>query len=110
MPLPQWHASLRPRRGGRTTSLTLFEVSSLRVRPIVSRSGVLRGCWIVVRSLLLGPLFRGLSTPERQQLSIRGEDLSHGVLELASLLDRSEEHTSELQSRSDLVCRLLLEK
>src|SRR2546421_9727227 len=25
-------------------------------------------------------------------------------------IDRSEEHTSELQSRSDLVCRLLLEK
>src|SRR2546421_7151829 len=25
-------------------------------------------------------------------------------------VDRSEEHTSELQSRSDLVCRLLLEK
>src|SRR2546421_8637772 len=28
----------------------------------------------------------------------------------AGALDRSEEHTSELQSRSDLVCRLLLEK
>src|SRR2546421_13043515 len=27
-----------------------------------------------------------------------------------STLARSEEHTSELQSRSDLVCRLLLEK
>src|SRR2546428_5103006 len=27
-----------------------------------------------------------------------------------SLGERSEEHTSELQSRSDLVCRLLLEK
>src|SRR2546428_11932233 len=27
-----------------------------------------------------------------------------------SFLPRSEEHTSELQSRSDLVCRLLLEK
>src|SRR5699024_12679264 len=26
------------------------------------------------------------------------------------LMDRSEEHTSELQSRFDLVCRLLLEK
>src|SRR6266704_729079 len=88
MPLPQWHASLRPSRGGRTTSLTLFEVSSLKVRPIVSRSGVPRGCWIVVRSLLLGPLFHGLSTPQRPQLSIRGEDLSHGVLELASLLDQ----------------------
>src|SRR2546421_2233839 len=29
---------------------------------------------------------------------------------LRELLGRSEEHTSELQSRSDLVCRLLLEK
>src|SRR5206468_9373106 len=28
----------------------------------------------------------------------------------AAWIDRSEEHTSELQSRSDLVCRLLLEK
>src|SRR2546428_2225529 len=28
----------------------------------------------------------------------------------ASRFSRSEEHTSELQSRSDLVCRLLLEK
>src|SRR2546428_10270147 len=27
-----------------------------------------------------------------------------------ALVTRSEEHTSELQSRSDLVCRLLLEK
>src|SRR5206468_7396486 len=27
-----------------------------------------------------------------------------------ALFERSEEHTSELQSRSDLVCRLLLEK
>src|SRR5204863_9273503 len=33
------------------------------------------------------------------------------VLLVAGLLeDRSEEHTSELQSRRDLVCRLLLEK
>src|SRR5438874_3315407 len=29
---------------------------------------------------------------------------------MADLLERSEEHTSELQSRRDLVCRLLLEK
>src|SRR2546430_4486275 len=29
---------------------------------------------------------------------------------LASLCSRSEEHTSELQSQSNLVCRLLLEK
>src|SRR2546428_9587782 len=31
-------------------------------------------------------------------------------LPLALVPQRSEEHTSELQSRSDLVCRLLLEK
>src|SRR5262252_10365424 len=31
-------------------------------------------------------------------------------LRLTSALPRSEEHTSELQSHSDLVCRLLLEK
>src|SRR5438874_3965616 len=29
---------------------------------------------------------------------------------IADSLDRSEEHTSELQSRRDIVCRLLLEK
>src|SRR2546428_13806922 len=35
---------------------------------------------------------------------------AHGDRQAAWILDRSEEHTSELQSRSDLVCRLLLEK
>src|SRR5437868_9136893 len=32
------------------------------------------------------------------------------VLAEPALVERSEEHTSELQSRFDLVCRLLLEK
>src|SRR2546421_8762793 len=32
------------------------------------------------------------------------------VVRVRRQLGRSEEHTSELQSRSDLVCRLLLEK
>src|SRR2546428_4742535 len=34
---------------------------------------------------------------------------AHGAM-LNRNTERSEEHTSELQSRSDLVCRLLLEK
>src|SRR2546430_4126982 len=38
----------------------------------------------------------------------RWDVLLHLVLE--ELLPRSEEHTSELQSQSNLVCRLLLEK
>src|SRR5205085_6414264 len=33
-----------------------------------------------------------------------------GVISLADISQRSEEHTSELQSQSNLVCRLLLEK
>src|SRR5206468_11862563 len=33
-----------------------------------------------------------------------------GHVQPPRLVQRSEEHTSELQSRSDLVCRLLLEK
>src|SRR5258706_16438871 len=33
-----------------------------------------------------------------------------GSVVLATLSDRSEEHTSELQSLTNLVCRLLLEK
>src|SRR5438105_7423473 len=44
---------------------------------------------------------------------VSGNDAGHvGVAEvdLALVADRSEEHTSELQSRVDLVCRLLLEK
>src|SRR2546427_4964498 len=41
----------------------------------------------------------------RQALSVRGT-----VLKVDVAPDRSEEHTSELQSQSNLVCRLLLEK
>src|SRR2546421_9297134 len=36
--------------------------------------------------------------------------LQRGGQGIGAHLERSEEHTSELQSRSDLVCRLLLEK
>src|SRR5260221_6639600 len=43
----------------------------------------------------------------------QGLQLGHGsdrAMGPGRLSDRSEEHTSELQSHSDLVCRLLLEK
>src|SRR5207249_7002240 len=44
--------------------------------------------------------------------SCSGASAGHAARRLACLLFglRSEEHTSELQSRFDLVCRLLLEK
>src|SRR3712207_8936698 len=40
----------------------------------------------------------------------RALDLQRRLLRLADAQRRSEEHTSELQSRQYLVCRLLLEK
>src|SRR5438034_8018928 len=59
-------------------------------------------------------LFRSLLQQPRHQIGVRA-----GMVVVVALLvrrgaevrvARSEEHTSELQSHSDLVCRLLLEK
>src|SRR5690625_6491083 len=55
---------------------------------------------------LLGALMGALGAGAGQQLSAAPMVL-HAI---AGLLLRSEEHTSELQSRGHLVCRLLLEK
>src|SRR2546425_1796620 len=53
-------------------------------------------------------VFRG----EEQLLDRRGHPAlqEHGFLRPPCRLERSEEHTSELQSLAYLVCRLLLEK
>src|SRR2546421_9746667 len=49
--------------------------------------------------------------PYKDALAYMKEQLHGGkALLLFHISKRSEEHTSELQSRSDLVCRLLLEK
>src|SRR5438034_3006282 len=45
-----------------------------------------------------------------ERLEDRAEDGRPSLLPGGGILGRSEEHTSELQSHSDLVCRLLLEK
>src|SRR2546430_12126426 len=42
-------------------------------------------------------------------LSLLMREPLHGYL-ISKIINRSEEHTSELQSQSNLVCRLLLEK
>src|SRR5690625_6732969 len=44
------------------------------------------------------------------ELSIQVKEFTLLAKSLRPLPDRSEEHTSELQSRGHLVCRLLLEK
>src|SRR5438093_8791352 len=52
--------------------------------------------------------FRKLALRWFQSCGIEAEGAADGVQGLA--LQRSEEHTSELQSLTNLVCRLLLEK
>src|SRR2546427_7065216 len=60
-------------------------------------------------------LFRSSLVTVQQKATAGDIDKAqHGVVTRGVLLDithvRSEEHTSELQSQSNLVCRLLLEK
>src|SRR3712207_7844058 len=61
-------------------------------------------------------IYQSLLDQDRLELAILRERLDgmcqrhHSHLLLALLKERSEEHTSELQSRQYLVCRLLLEK
>src|SRR5438874_8751838 len=54
----------------------------------------------------------GSSTPIRADEKVIGDQICRAVQKAAQATaqTRSEEHTSELQSRRDLVCRLLLEK
>src|SRR2546430_5134029 len=57
------------------------------------------------------PLLQLLLVVIRRGLLDRGLDLADAALDVRlHRPDRSEEHTSELQSQSNLVCRLLLEK
>src|SRR5206468_12511116 len=58
------------------------------------------------RSLLNGPIDR----PWGMRTAAFADPDGHIWEVAAKIPSRSEEHTSELQSRSDLVCRLLLEK
>src|SRR5574341_1840051 len=46
----------------------------------------------------------------RSSIGLGGSPVPAAVAERAERLGRSEEHTSELQSPTNLVCRLLLEK
>src|SRR5205085_11197886 len=67
----------------------------------------------------LNPISLCIVGPAREALPVRGPDAARELEQLnsnrmlyrdAEERWRSEEHTSELQSQSNLVCRLLLEK
>src|SRR5438034_4712331 len=63
------------------------------------------------RRLRPDPRWSNSSEPGRPRQRQPADELASApALALVTHGDRSEEHTSELQSHSDLVCRLLLEK
>src|SRR5688572_32032894 len=83
----------RPPRSTLFPYTTLFR-SQASAQPTACRNCVPVGLdWLTMLSALW-PQWEGIWRPP----------------ELGSSADRSEEHTSELQSQSNLVCRLLLEK
>src|SRR5688572_32548832 len=88
----------RPPRSTLFPYTTLFR--SLQIKSVFNGLTVYDNVWIAAhaRNRFLHPLRPARSYHESAQV----------VAE--SLQARSEEHTSELQSQSNLVCRLLLEK
>src|SRR3712207_8840433 len=85
----------RPPRSTLFPYTTLFRSGARRVAPGSASGGQ------KVRSYLYIEIHRKL---------VRGRAQPHRVDLVLPLPRRSEEHTSELQSRQYLVCRLLLEK
>src|SRR5260221_5578685 len=84
---------------------TLFPYTTLfRSTGRLACSGAVRKWW----SMACAPASR--SDRKSTRLNSSHTVISYAVFCLKKKERRSEEHTSELQSHSDLVCRLLLEK
>src|SRR3712207_7379574 len=80
---------------------TLFPYTTL------FRSDLLKG---LLASIAITALSRSALARSGEEGSFNFEEIAHGVDDRHHVAKRSEEHTSELQSRQYLVCRLLLEK
>src|SRR3712207_8686740 len=93
----------RPPRSTLFPYTTLFRSVAVALRS--DQQGLLRDA--VRRVRLLRVTVPEVVLPERhgRELRVRADGAEHD-----QLVDRSEEYTSELQSRQYLVCRLLLEK
>src|SRR5438034_2658788 len=99
--MPRWLAASKPVRVSRLTSSKLVVE---RIRP----QSLLRTCSTLNTSAVTSNDWpcTVLKTLARRAL----RKFIHGFRQVLRGSRRSEEHTSELQSHSDLVCRLLLEK
>src|SRR5207302_7001261 len=104
-----------PRRTGNTTGYTAFPTR--RSSDLVSETplpGATAGCGCTscapcVVEGSLPPDVRTRPTLRERVAGVFSKDPAPGTTVVVSETPRSEEHTSELQSRENLVCRLLLE-
>src|SRR2546430_10479871 len=95
----------RPPRSTLFPYTTLFRSPVARQGPAPVAQPVADLRWLRAAAVL--PALRArLLRPDSQAVPEGGE----GVADRGGGRQRSEEHTSELQSQSNLVCRLLLEK
>src|SRR5690606_40951361 len=96
----------RQAKSGESTSSRLTHPIG-RARP--GKAG-LAACWSVSIAQRHAQVPSLLEVLVDHRLGTRGDLADHGGRRAAAHDARSEEHTSELQSRENLVCRLLLEK
>src|SRR2546430_4329908 len=90
-----------------TATTEIYTLSLHDALPISSRASMrLRKLWRIKALVLTPTTLRGVGIDYPKPETIGPDRLANA----AAVQDRSEEHTSELQSQSNLVCRLLLEK
>src|SRR3712207_7563252 len=97
----------RPPRSTLFPYTTLFRSRRLHVARALDPSASERDRHVL---LALEVLVRDLGVHRHLDLRIPVDRVGPGPAEVLLSAPRSEEHTSELQSRQYLVCRLLLEK
>src|SRR2546422_3528560 len=95
----------RPPRSTLFPYTTLFR-SHIEVIPELEMPGHARAA---IRAMQSNPQYR-LNDPDDRSVYASPQNYHDNVMNPALESTRSEEHTSELQSRLHLVCRLLLEK
>src|SRR5690625_5349170 len=92
-------------------SSTLFPYTTL-FRSVPKISVIVRKAYGAGLYAMAGPAFEPdccIALPSAQ-IAVMGPEAAVNAVYANKIAARSEEHTSELQSRGHLVCRLLLEK
>src|SRR5207247_5734580 len=104
--------SLTPRLTPELYTLSLHDALPILSRHLPRREGAARGAGDPGARMDGSRVAGGIRTmtTDLRTISLSDADKLRVLAAWFDMWDRSEEHTSELQSRVDLVCRLLLEK